>query len=66
VLLILAVGLAVFAYSRTQSGITVLLLIGVVPFLGAWLGLLPMALAFIFTIFMVALMGFFFFSRGAL
>lgn len=66
VLMVLAVGLAIYVYSRTQSGISVLLLVGVTPFLGAWLGLLPLALAFVYTIFLVVLMGFFFFSRGAL
>lgn len=66
VLMMLAVGLAIYVYSKTQSGISVLLLVGVTPFLGAYLGLLPLALAFVFTIFMVILMGFFFFSRGAL
>lgn len=66
VLLVLAGGLAIYVYSRTQSGIAVLLLIGTTPFLGSWLGLMPMALAFIFTIVIVVLMGYYFFSRGAL
>jgi len=65
-LLTLAAGLAIFVYSRTQSGMVVLLLVGTMPFLGAWMGLLPIALAFIFTIVVVVLMGFFFFSRGTL
>lgn len=66
VLLLLAVGLAVFVYGKTQSGISVLLLIGATPFLGAWLGLLPLALAFVFAILMVILLAFFFLARGAL
>lgn len=66
ILLGLATILAVYVYSRTQSGISILLLVGTVPFIGSWLGLMPIALAFIFTILIVVLMGFFFFSRGAL
>jgi hypothetical protein len=65
-LVVLVGGLAVFAYAKTQSGIAVLLLIGTTPFIGAWLGLMPMALAFIFAIVIVVLLGYFFFSRGAL
>jgi hypothetical protein len=66
VLVVLVAGLAVFAYVKTQSGISVLLLIGTTPFIGAWLGLMPMALAFIFVIVIVVLLGYFFLSRGAL
>ncbi len=66
VLVMIVMGFAVYVYSKTQSGISVLLLIGTTPFLGAWFGLMPIALAFIFTIIIVILMGFFFFSRGAL
>jgi hypothetical protein len=65
-LLVLVGGLAVFTYMKTQSGISVLLLIGVTPFIGAWMGLIPMALAFVFAILIVVLLGFFFLSRGAL
>jgi len=65
-LLVFASALAVFTYAKIQSGIAVLLLIGTTPFLGAWLGLMPLALAFIFVIVIVVLLGFFFFSRGAL
>lgn len=65
-LLVLAGALAVYTYTKTQSGVSVLLLVGTTPFLGAWLGLMPIALAFIFTITIVVLMGFFFFSRGTL
>lgn len=66
VLMGLSIGLAFYVYGKTQSGLAVLLLVGTTPFLGAWLGLLPLALAFVFTILLVILMGFFFFSRGAL
>ena len=65
-LLVLVGGLAVFTYMKTQSGISVLLLIGVTPFIGAWMGLIPMALAFVFAILIVVLLGFFFLSRGVL
>lgn len=65
-LLVLVAGLAIYAYAKTQSGIAVLLLVGVCPFIGAWFGLMPIALAFVFTIVIVVLLGFLFFSRGAL
>lgn len=65
-LVVFVLALATFAYMKTQSGVAVLLLIGTTPFLGAWFGLMPIALAFIFVIIIVVLMGFFFFSRGAL
>lgn len=66
VLLMLAMGLAIYVHSRTESGISVLLVIGVAPFVGAWFGLVPLALAFSMVIVIVVLLGFFFFSRGAL
>ncbi len=66
VLVMLIMGLAIYVYIRTTSGVAVLLLIGTTPFLGAWFGLMPIALAFIFTIIIIILMGFFFFSRGTL
>lgn len=65
-LFVMVIALSVYAYSRTQSGMAVLLLVGAIPFIGAWLGLMPLALAFVFTIAIVVLLGFFFFSRGAL
>lgn len=65
-LFILVSLLAFWFYQKTQSGVAVILLVGATPFLGAWLGLMPMALAFIFTIIVVVLMAYFFFSRGAL
>lgn len=66
VLFVLVVMFAIFAYRQTQSGVSVLLLVAATPFLGAYLGLMPMALAFIFVIVIVILLGYFFFSRGAL
>jgi hypothetical protein len=66
VLFILAIMLAVFIYSKTESGVSVLLIMSAVPFIGAYMGLMPIALAFIFVIFIIVLLGYFFFSRGAL
>ncbi len=66
VLLMLVVGLAIYSYTKTQSGVATILLIATAPFLGAWFGLMPLALAFIFTIVVVVLLGYFFLSRGAL
>jgi len=66
VLFALAIALAIYIYSRTQSGVSVLLITAAVPFIGAYLGLMPLALAFIFVIIVIALLGYYFFSRGAL
>lgn len=66
VLFILVIMFAVFAYAKTESGVSVLLMVAATPFLGAYLGLMPMALAFIFVIIIITLLGYFFFSRGAL
>ena len=66
VLFVLAIMLSIYIYSRTQSGITVLLMVCTTPFVGGFLGLMPMAMAFVFLIIMMVLMGFYFFSRGAL
>jgi hypothetical protein len=66
VLFILACALAVYVYKKTQSGVTVMLMVSAAPFIGGYLGLMPMALAFIFVIIIITLMGYYFFSRGAL
>jgi hypothetical protein len=66
VLFVVVIMLAVFVYQKTQSGVTVLLMVSATPFIGAYLGLMPIALAFIFVIIIVVLLGYFFFSRGAL
>lgn len=66
VLFALAIALAVYLYSRTQSGILSLLVVSGTPLFGAYLGLMPLALAFILVIFIAILLGYFFFSRGAL
>jgi hypothetical protein len=66
VLFLLAIALAVYVYKRTQSGVAVLILVSATPFIGGYLGLMPMAIAFIFVIVVVIFMGYYFFSRGAL
>lgn len=65
-LLAMFMGLGVYAYSRTQSGMVVLLLVGTMPFIGAFFGLMSLALAFVFVIIIVLFLGFFFYSRGVL
>lgn len=65
-LFIIVIMFAVFLYQKTESGISVLLMVAATPFIGAYLGLMPMALAFIFVIIIITLMGYFFWSRGAL
>lgn len=65
-LFIVVLVFAVYVYRKTESGVAVLLLVAATPFMGAWLGLMPLALAFVFVIIIVVLMGYFFFSRGAL
>lgn len=66
VLFVLSAAFAVGAYQMTGSGVFVMLVMAAMPFVGAYLGLMPVALAFIFVIFIVVLLGYFFFSRGAL
>ncbi len=66
VLFILVILLAVYIYNKTQSGVTVLLMVSATPFLGGFLGLMPIALAFVFTILIAVLMAYYFFSRGTL
>jgi len=66
VLFVLCIALAIYVYQKTESGVATMLLVATTPFLGAWLGLMPLALAFIFVIVIIILMGYFVFSRGAL
>ncbi len=66
ILFVAVIAFAVFLYQKTESGLAVLLMVAATPFVGAFLGLMPMALAFILVIFIVVLLGYFFFSRGAL
>lgn len=66
VLFVVVIALAVWIFSKTESGIATLLLVAATPFMGAYLGLMPMALAFILVIVIIVLLGYFFFSRGAL
>jgi hypothetical protein len=66
VFLVLVMMLAVYVYSRTQSGVTVLIIVSSMPFIGGFMGLVPMVMAFIFVILTTILMGYYFLSRGAL
>jgi len=66
VLFVIVIALAVWVFAKTESGIATLLLVGATPFVGAYLGLMPIAIAFILVIIIVVLLGYFFFSRGAL
>jgi hypothetical protein len=66
ILFIVAISLAIFIYTKTESGVVVLLLIAATPILGAYLGLMPIALAFVMVIMIVVLLGYFFLSRGVL
>ncbi|KKL27073.1 hypothetical protein LCGC14_2388840, partial [marine sediment metagenome] len=66
VLFVIVMVFAVFLYKKTESGVAVLLLVAATPFMGAYLGLMPMVLAFVLVMFIVVLLGFFFFARGAL
>ena len=64
VLFILAIALAVFVYMKTESGIASIVLVSATPFVGAYLGLMPMALAFIVVIIVAVLMGLYFFGKS--
>lgn len=66
VLFLAAIALAVYTYKQTGSGIATTVLVAAAPFIGGFLGLMPMALAFIFVIVIITLMGYYFLSRGAL
>ena len=66
VLFVIVIAFAVFVFTKTESGIATLLLVAATPFAGAYLGLMPLALAFIFVIIIIVLLSFFFFSRGVL
>lgn len=58
--------LAILVYKRLQSGVATLMLMATYPFVIAWLGLMPMALAFVFTMLVVILGGTYFWRQGAL
>jgi hypothetical protein len=66
VLFVLVAMLSVYIYNKTQNGLASIILVASTPFIGGFLGLMPIALAFIFTIVIMILMGYYFFSRGAL
>ena len=65
-LFVLTIAFAVFIYQKTESGVVVLLMVAACPFVGAFLGLMPLALAFILVVIVVILISYFFYSRGAL
>ena len=58
--------LAIYIYKRTGSGLATLMLIATCPFFVAWMGLMPLALAFVAMMLIVILGGWFFFRQGAL
>jgi hypothetical protein len=66
VLMLALIIVAVYIFQRTQSGIAVVLLGGSAPVIGAYFGLMPLALAFTLGFFIIILMSWFFFSRGIL
>lgn len=66
VMFAIVIAFGIYIYQKTESGITVLLMVAATPFIGAYLGLMPMALAFVLVIFIIVLLGYFFFSRGVL
>jgi len=67
ILFLLAAGLGIYIYKRTESGlVAILVIVGAVPAFGALLGLMQMALLFLGVIAIVILAGFFFFGKGAL
>lgn len=66
VLLLLAIGLGFMLYQKTQHGAYTLVMVTTAPFIGAYLGLMHMAIAFIFAIVIAILTGWYFFSKGAL
>lgn len=63
---VLGMALAIYIYQRTESGIVVLLAVVALPFIGAFMGLVNLALAFVIAIAITALLGYYFLSRGAL
>lgn len=63
-LFLCAIGAAIFAYSRTNSSIAAVLVVAVFPFIGAFLGLVPLAIAFIIVILIILFAAYFFVSRG--
>lgn len=66
VLFVIGIALAIYAFARTGSGVVTTLLVVAMPIVGAYVGLMPMALAFALAIILMMLLGYFFFSRGAL
>jgi hypothetical protein len=58
--------LAIFVYKKLESGMATLMLMASYPFFIAWMGLMPLALAFVIMMLIVILGGWFFFRQGAL
>jgi len=58
--------LAIFVYRRMQSGVATLMLMASYPFAVAWLGLMPLALAFVIMMLVVMLGSAYFWRQGAL
>ncbi|MFA5152916.1 MAG: hypothetical protein WC554_10175 [Clostridia bacterium] len=63
---VLGMALAIYIYQKTESGVVVLLAVVALPFIGAFMGLVNLALAFVIAIIISALLGYYFLSRGAL
>jgi hypothetical protein len=66
VLCVLGMALAIYIYQKTESGIVVLLAIAALPLVGAYMGLVNLAIAFVLVIVIAILLGYYFLSRGAL
>jgi len=64
--LVLVLMFSLWIYRKTDSPVVVILMVAAMPPILAWFGLMPLALSFIFTIFIVVLMAYYFFARGAI
>jgi hypothetical protein len=62
----LGIILAFYVQRRVESGIAAILVISTLPFAGAYLGLFPLALAFVIMFFLTLLMTWYFSTRGSL
>jgi hypothetical protein len=60
------IAFSVWVYRQTNNKLAVTSLVAVVPFAGAYLGFISIAIAFIVVIILAVLMGYYFFSRGAI
>ena len=67
--ILLAIGtlaLAIYIMKLTGSGLATMGVVASAPLFGGWLGLMPLQLAFILTIFLTFLLGYLFLSRGSI